>query len=305
MLSPSGHQYEIRYEDQRATVVEVGGGLRTYENSRGPILDGYAPDAICDGGRGALLIPWPNRLGDGRYLFDGTVQQLALSEPERHNAIHGLVRWRNWEARSHTETRVVMAHRLYPQAGYPFLLDLEAAYSLGPEGLLVTLQATNKGSGPCPLALGQHPYLWAGGGLVDDASLVVPAGTRVAVDPVRQLPTGREPVEHTAYDFRQRRRVGPLAIDCAYTDLVRDGQGRAWVTFETAGRELRLWVDAGFPFIGIYTGDTLVPPRRRQGLAVEPMTAPADAFRTGDSLAILDPGQSLTASWGITVGVAG
>ena len=51
---------------------------------------------LCDGAHGAPLIPWPNRLADGRYSFDGADHQLALTEPERHNAIHGLMRWRPW-----------------------------------------------------------------------------------------------------------------------------------------------------------------------------------------------------------------
>ena len=53
---------------------------------------------MCDGAHGAVLIPWPNRLGDGSYEFDGARHQLALSEPERRNAIHGLVRWVPWRA---------------------------------------------------------------------------------------------------------------------------------------------------------------------------------------------------------------
>ena len=54
---------------------------------------------MCDGAHGAPLIPWPNRLADGRYSFGGTEYQLALTEPENRNAIHGLLRWRNWRAR--------------------------------------------------------------------------------------------------------------------------------------------------------------------------------------------------------------
>jgi len=89
---PSGEQVAISFGDQRAVVVTVGGGLREYTAGGVEVLDGYAVGAICDGGRGQLLVPWPNRLRDGRYTWRGRDLQLALSEPERSNAIHGLAR---------------------------------------------------------------------------------------------------------------------------------------------------------------------------------------------------------------------
>src|SRR5205807_3909434 len=97
-IAPSGEQFEIALGDQRATIVEVGGGVREYAVGDRQVLDPYARDAMCDGAHGAPLIPWPNRLADGRFSFDGGDYQLAMSEPERHNAIHGLLRWRNWAA---------------------------------------------------------------------------------------------------------------------------------------------------------------------------------------------------------------
>jgi aldose 1-epimerase len=82
---PSGHQVEITYNDQRATVVEVGDGICCYEVSGRSVLDPYPIDSMCDGAHGAPLIPWPNRLADGLYRFDGVQYQAALSEPEKHN----------------------------------------------------------------------------------------------------------------------------------------------------------------------------------------------------------------------------
>src|ERR1700716_2695147 len=93
---PSGEQHRIALGDQRATIVEVGGGVREYAVAGRPGLDPYPLHAICDGAHGAPLIPWPNRLADGRYRFEGAGYRLALTEPERSNAIHGLMRWRSW-----------------------------------------------------------------------------------------------------------------------------------------------------------------------------------------------------------------
>jgi len=53
---------------------------------------------------GLPLIPWPNRIQDGAYRFDGVEYQVPLTEPENHNAIHGFLRWRNWTCRQHTRT---------------------------------------------------------------------------------------------------------------------------------------------------------------------------------------------------------
>jgi aldose 1-epimerase len=98
MIAPSGEQIEIAVGDQQAVVVEVGGGLRSYSAGSRELVDGYRADEMSSSGRGQVLIPWPNRLQDGRYEFDGRRHQLPLNEPEHRNAIHGLVRWATWTA---------------------------------------------------------------------------------------------------------------------------------------------------------------------------------------------------------------
>ena len=98
MIAPSGEQITITAGDQQAVVVEVGGGLRSYSVGGRELVDGYRADEMSSWGRGQILIPWPNRLQDGSYEFDGRRHQLPLNEPERRNAIHGLVRWATWTA---------------------------------------------------------------------------------------------------------------------------------------------------------------------------------------------------------------
>jgi aldose 1-epimerase len=99
-------------------IVEVGGGLRSYSAGGRELVDGYRTDGMSSSGRGQVLIPWPNRLQDGSYEFDGRHYQLPLNEPERRNAIHGLVRWTAWTVVERQPHRVVMEHVLYPQPGY-------------------------------------------------------------------------------------------------------------------------------------------------------------------------------------------
>src|ERR1700722_14866448 len=85
---PSGDQHVIGYGHQQAVVTEVGGGLRSYTVGDDGVLDGFEASEMCGGGRGQVLAPWPNRLGDGLYSFDDIQGHAALDEPDRRNAIH-------------------------------------------------------------------------------------------------------------------------------------------------------------------------------------------------------------------------
>jgi aldose 1-epimerase len=299
-IPPSGQQFEIRDGSQRATVVEVGGGVREYVVGDRPVLDPYPIDAMCDGAHGAPLIPWPNRLADGAYRFDDTDYTVALTEPEKHNAIHGFLRWRSWQAVEHEAARVVMGTRLYPLMGYPFTVDVQVGYELGDKGLVVTTTATNLGDRACPYGAGQHPYLSPGSGRIDDCTLELDAATRILTENERQLPTGTENVEGTAFDFRTARRLGDQELDYPFSALDRDGDGRAWTRLTGPdGSTVELWVDEHYPIIELYTGDTLSPARRRLGLGCEPMTCPPNAFQSGEGVKRLEPGQSLTTTWGV------
>ena len=299
---PSGAQFEIDYEDQHAVIVEVGGGIRSYRRGDRDVIQPYAVDAICDGAHGAPLIPWPNRLADGQYRFDGTDYQVALTEPEKHNAIHGFLLWRSWDAIDREADRITMSTQLYPLQGYPFHLDIQVRYVLADDGLTVTTTATNAGDRTAPYGVGQHPYLSPGDDVLDNCTLRLQAATRITTDPVRQLPTGTEPVAGTPYDFNQARPIGPLAIDYAFTDLTRDENGKARVELTGPdGRTAITWVDQNYPIIEIFTADTLAPERQRRGLGTEPMTLPPNGFRTNTGVIRLAPGQSHTCQWGASL----
>jgi len=300
---PSGEQFEISHGEQRATIVEVGGGVREYRVGDRDVLDPYPLEAICDGGHGAVLIPWPNRLADGRYSFDGTVHQVPLTEPARQNAIHGLVRWRNWSLLEHSPEHVLVAIRINPQPGWPFALEVSVGYRLSDDGLEVQTRAVNAGDGPCPFGTGQHPYLSPGEDLVDDCTVELRAATRILTDPERQLPIGHGPVAGSAFDFASPRRLGDLAVDAGFTDLERDRNGLAWVRLGCPdGTVVELWCDERYPIVQLYSGDTLVPGRRRRALAAEPMTCPPNALQTGEGIVRLEPGEGFVGRWGVRLG---
>ena len=295
---PSGEQIELRLADQAAVVVEVGGGLRAYTLGGRDVVYGYGVDEICTAGRGQPLMPWPNRLEDGAYTFDGRQHQVALSEPKAHNAIHGLVRWAPWRVRERDSQRVVMGLVLPPQTGWPFQLDLELEYCLSPHGLRVRTTATNLGTAACPFGAGSHPYLSAGGGTVDGHVLRVPASSVLRAGD-RGLPVGADDVEGTPFDFRAGRTIGALVLDHCFTELARDDDGLAHVELQDpAGAVTRVWMDDTYRYAMVFTGDTTADIARR-GIAVEPMTCPPNAFRSGDGVVRLEPGASTTSEWGI------
>jgi aldose 1-epimerase len=294
-----GDQYELRHADQRVVVTEVGGGLREYVVGDRPVLDGYADDEVCGGARGQTLLPWPNRIADGSYTFGGTTRQLALTEPDKHTAIHGLTRWQNWRVLDRAGDRLSLGLRLHAQIGWPFVLDCRLDYTLGAAGLTVRTSATNVGAHPCPYATGAHPYLTVGSARIDPAHARVPGALYYPTDD-RGIPTGKEPVGGK-YDLREAQQLGDRQIDVAYTDLTRDDDGKGRVRLALPeGPAVALWVDETYPYLEIFTGDALPEPdKRRTGLGVEPMTAAPNAFQTGDGLLTLEPGSTHAGEWGI------
>ena len=141
----TGDQWVIGHGHQRAVITEVGATLRSFTVEDRPVLDGFGPSEWSHGGRGQVLAPWPNRLGDGRYSFEGVESQAPINEPERGNAIHGLVRWMPWRMVGRAQNRVSMACELRPSPAYPFALRLTIEYRLGRDGLVVATEAENFG----------------------------------------------------------------------------------------------------------------------------------------------------------------
>lgn len=303
MQPPSGEQFEITGGGYRAVVTESGAALRLLEYGGRPLVDGFAIDAIASGGRGQILMPWPNRIRDGVYSFAGRDHQLALTDVSHHNASHGLVRWVAWSREEHSPNSVSLVYRLMAQSGYPWSLDLHLLYDLSADGLTVTQTATNLSDRPAPFASGAHPYLCVGEGPIDGWELTLPASTRSLTDD-RLLPVGRESVEGTAYDFRVARPLRDLELNDAFTDLERDEEGAATTVLRDrgSGRGVALWVDEHHRWLQLFSADDGSATARRS-LAVEPMTAQADAFRSGEDLHTLAPagedGDELSVSWGI------
>ena len=296
MLS-SGEQVELSHGPYRAVIASVGASLRELTHHGRDLVRPYGADEVRPRFRGAVLAPWPNRVADGRWRWNGVDHQLALTEPEFATALHGLVCWQDWQARAVAADNVELTTRIWPQAGYPFGVDLVMTWTLTARGLHGSLTATNVGNGPAPFGCGIHPYLVAPTGIVDDWTLHLPAAQRLEVDDRMRLVGPARPIEPDA-DFRAARVIGSTAIDHAYTGVAyRDGWSEVVVTDEH-GDGASMGFGEGTPWVQVHTSDRPDDPdQHRLGLAVEPMTCPPEALASGVDLVVLEPGAALTVPW--------
>ena len=297
--APTGEQYEISSGRHRAVITEVGATLRGFSVDGRDVVRGFGVQDMISGGRGQNLIPWPNRIRDGRYTFNGATQQLALTEPARHNASHGLARYLPWVLIDKQADAVTNRVRIHPQPGWPGTLESTITHQLTQDGLMVTVEATNLGATELPFGYGAHPYLTVGESTVDEIALTVPAASYLEVDDDRLLPLKLSPVQGTAYDLRDGRVLGSMSLDTAMTDLARDSDGRWRVRLVLGDRYAELWGDETMRWTQVFTGG----PKRDGSLAVEPMTCGPDAFNAGpthDDMRLLAPGETFVGQWGIS-----
>lgn len=295
-MALSGQQFPIAAGEHAATVVEVGAGLRGYTFRGVDVTVPYGEDVLPAKCNGAVLVPWPNRLRNGTYNFEGVTQQLPLTEPSTRNAIHGLGRWARWTPVLHEPSRVTLALDIVPQPGYPFEVGVEVTYAVHPEfGLSVTMSAHNHGTGRAPFGAGFHPYLSTHGAALDNVTVQLPARERLLLDEAA-VPVGVQSVAGSPYDLRRGRRLKTLRMDDGFTRLhVERGRGQAEVRSGKVGA--RLWFDETFRYLQVFTYEDLAG--AGPGVAIEPMTCAADAFNSTEGLIVLDPGGTWGASWGI------
>jgi aldose 1-epimerase len=297
-MLPSGEQIAIAHGDQRAVVTEVGATLRTYVRGGVSVIEGFAGDEVPRGAHGQLLYPWPNRMGEGAWTFSDREAHAPVDDVEADTAIHGIVRWRPFRIDAVNQNRCVLSLLLHPTPGYPFLSEVAVAYHLGSLGLTVTTTVTNRDDVPIPFGLGFHPYLAVTTPTIEGALLEVPARAYVALNE-RRLPTGEIlPVAGHLLDFTSRKSLSGHELDVTFTELMRDDFGLATVSvIDAAGGAVELSMDRNFPYVQVFTGDTLERGRRRTAVAVEPMTCPPDALRSGKDIVVLEPGQHWAGSW--------
>ena len=295
----TGTEVHITHGRYSAVVTVRGGALRELRFGDRNLVVGFGAEGAVPDYRGVICAPWPNRLADGTYTYAGKSYAAAVNEPERGSALHGLAIHLPWEVQEAAVDRAVLRCRIPSGPDYPGTLDLTVTYALSDDGLHGTVRAVNTGSVSAPYGVCPHPYVVAGPSPLDDWSLELPANTYLGVTPDRLLPVGLRKVEGDAFDFRSPRRLGPVEIDHAFTDISRDAAGLARVrVLDPSGTGVELEWGAEWRWVQVHTGDKPIGPDRL-GLAVEPMTCPPDALHSGTDLIHLQPGQSHAAAWTI------
>ncbi|WP_029137767.1 aldose 1-epimerase family protein [Nakamurella lactea] len=298
----SGEQFVLSSGGARAVIGQVAAVLREFSVDGVHYTETWADDALPPMGAGIVLAPWPNRVEDGKWTApDGSAQQLDITEPGRYCAIHGLLRNTPYAAVERSASSVTLAAPVYPQHGYPFNLDTAVRYELTGAGLRVTHTVTNRGAETAPFGIGAHPYLRVGDTPIADLTLTVSARTQAPIDD-RWIPQGLAPVGEHGPDLRAGKLLGEVRADIALTDLeLVDGRFEHRLAAPD-GRGVTVWTDPDFSWVQLYTPQDFPadPANPRPAVAIEPMTCGANAFNTGRDVLTVRPGESWSASWGIS-----
>jgi len=297
-MQPSGRQIEITFEDQTAVITEVGATLRSYDRGGVAVVEGFAAGEMPDACRNQVCYPWVNRVGSGEWSYSGRLAKAGADNVVAATLNHGVARWRPFAIDAVGTHYCTLSLVLHPLPDYPFLTKFTVTYSLGAQGLSVTSTVENLDEVDVPFSLGYHPYFAVTTPTIEGAWLTIPAQSYVAIDS-RMLPTGETlKVEGSELDFREARLVDSVALDVTYGDLERDESGMFTAALrDEKGHEIQVSQDEAFPYFQAFSADTLAPERRRTSLALEPMTAPADALRSGRGLISLAPGETWTGVW--------
>lgn len=302
--APTGGQYHLRHAGPDgvvdAVVTEVAAGIRELRVAGFDLTEPFPVDQAPPGADGIVLVPWPNRVAGGRWELDGAVQQLDVSEPKYGNASHGLLRFAPYRTVAQTESSIEQEATIHPQHGWPFTLETRVHHELVDDGVRVTHTITNRSGVRAPFAVGAHPYLRAGDTPPEDLVVTLDAATAFSTNE-QKVPDGTFDVTGTDSDLRAGRRAGDSDLDTAYTDIAPDEHGVRRTTLHgPEGDGVELWQDESFRYVQVFTSRTF-PRGEGTGLAVavEPMTAPANALNSGEGLRWLEPDETWTGTWGI------
>ncbi|NNN22493.1 MAG: hypothetical protein HKL80_10905 [Acidimicrobiales bacterium] len=273
-----------------AVISKYGGTVSSLIAGGFNFLDGDDPDLLVSSARGQILFPWPNRIDQGKYSYNGTNYQLLVNEINFGNAIHGFVRTMTFSVAQISDDSLILITEVAPQVGYPFEFLMEIAYKAVNNGLEITFRLVNLGKMPMPMGLGMHPYFRVEYGVLDSWEFKLNAGEYLEVDS-RKIPLFWKSVQGGVNDFRALKEIGSLELDTCFKKI--DGGSNLEALLRSQLRDITVSASENFSYIQIYSGDTLIEPsRRRRSLAIEPMTCPPNAFNSGESLITLEPSQA-------------
>ncbi|MGB3482010.1 MAG: aldose epimerase [Mycobacterium sp.] len=303
MCSAIGTEYELtrRVDGRwvRGVITGVGAAVRQLSVDGVELTPGFDDPGPPPFYSGKVLIPWPNRVREGRWTHDGDALQLDITDPRYGTALHGLLCNIAHSPIERSDSSITLGAPVPPQPGYPFHLETEVRYQLTADGLATTHAVRNAGSCCAPVAIGAHPFLAIGDVPAETLLLTVDGEQHIDVDK-QLIPVGVTAVAGTEWDLRDGRRIADLDLDDCWS--VRPGpKGDSIHTLRAPdGRTVSLWADEHFGFVHVFI--TREYPRNGglvTAVALEPMTAQANALGAGVGMRWLQPGETLFASWAI------
>jgi aldose 1-epimerase len=231
-----------------------------------------------------ILFPFPNRIRDGRFTWDGHDYQLPQDDPAKKNAIHGFAVHHPWRVAAHGAdaasawiTGVFRCSQDAPdsRALWPADHEIQLTYRLSAGSLRLEAEIYNPDRINLPFGLGYHPYFrmpFTSVGAADDCLLTVPARSLWKLE--ESLPTGERLPVDASCDLNRPRRFGDLNVDTVLTDLPSaSAEMPERAALQGApGATLRLHCGPEFRELVVF-----VPPHR-QAFCVEPYTCTTDAI---------------------------
>jgi len=252
-----------------------------------------------------ILFPFPNRIREGEFSFEGKDYQFDVPAPGA-NSIHGLVLNRPWkveeaEADDENGARLVSSIKCadFPDAirQYPFPFNLEVTYLLKDGVLAMVTKMENLGERNMPVGFGIHPYFRAPlsqSSKPEDCLITVPANKYWELEEF--LPTGRILEASGKYNLRDGVSAAEIKFDDVLTDLIfADGVSRCVIDDKAAKMRMILESDEIFREMVVYT------PPGRPAVCFEPYTCPTDAINLLEhgmdaGVIVLEAGESVCAT---------
>ena len=304
-INQIGKHTQITLENKDRSIVfsilpQLGGCVSLLKLNGISILDEFADATEIETNpayKNVFLLPFPNRLKDGKYNFNGKTYQFPINDKTNNTALHGFTDFNNLQIASF-ESNEKDAHLVLKgdydgsNPAYPFSFETTLSFELTNDNTFTaTIQIQNTDNSEFPIGTGWHPYFKLGE-KINDCQLQLPLVQKVICDD-NMIPVGKT----VSFDkFNDSSTINDTQLDTAF--LLSSTAGKAKVIFKNDKTTIEYWQETGigkFNYLQIYTPD------HRNALAIEPMTCNIDAFNNGDGLIVLKPKEILKASFGMKV----
>lgn len=233
----------------------------------------------------ALLFPFPNRIKDARYTFEGKEYSLEINDTDSHNAIHGLIAFERFEIVSQSENKAKLKFSYQGQnEGYPFPFDFTVEYVLTANQLNIVVEGLNTGETNMPVGFAWHPYFGFGSNPVGEMTIKAPRRIKMELSE-RNIPTGESEME--------RAGLIPLKntiLDNVFTIPEAEVNGENTIELRFKKKKLFVTQKTGRDKLNYFV---LYTPPSRDCIAIEPQSCNTNAFNNLEGLVILKPGKKV------------